>query len=138
MVPGHRLVITMSRRSRQPWATLRVLFFLGVLTGLAWPLPVGTRANGTQLGSRGGWSALLSRSRVGLAGELASVNWESGYLVGLKRQRRLYCNVGIGYHLQVAQDGRISGTHEENPYSKWLCGCKALGEAGDFFGVHAE
>ncbi|XP_004610500.1 fibroblast growth factor 6 [Sorex araneus] len=109
----------MSRRAgRRARATLllRALFFLGVLAGLARPLPAAARANGTQLGSRG-WSALLSRSRGGLAGGLAGVSWESGYLLGLKRQRRLYCNVGIGFHLQVAPDGRISGTHEENPYS---------------------
>ncbi|KAK1340827.1 hypothetical protein QTO34_017221 [Cnephaeus nilssonii] len=80
------------------------------------PSPAGTRANSTLLDSRG-WGTLLSRSRAGLAGEIAGVNWESGYLVGIKRQRRLYCNVGIGFHLQVSPDGRISGTHEENPYS---------------------
>ncbi|ELK36871.1 Fibroblast growth factor 6 [Myotis davidii] len=80
------------------------------------PSPAGTRANSTLLDSRG-WGTLLSRSRAGLAGEIAGVNWESGYLVGIKRQRRLYCNVGIGFHLQVPPDGRISGTHEENPYS---------------------
>ncbi|XP_032815793.2 fibroblast growth factor 6-like [Petromyzon marinus] len=40
-----------------------------------------------------------------------------GYLAGIKRVRRLYCNVGIGYHLQVLPDGHVSGVHSESPYS---------------------
>ncbi|XP_037704069.1 fibroblast growth factor 6 [Choloepus didactylus] len=116
MALGQRLLITMSRGAGRLQATLRALVFLGVLAGTVVPSPAGTRANSTLLDSRG-WGTLLSRSRTGLAGDFAGVNWESGYLVGIKRQRRLYCNVGIGFHLQVAPDGRISGTHEENPYS---------------------
>ncbi|XP_004459076.1 fibroblast growth factor 6 [Dasypus novemcinctus] len=116
MALGQRLFITMSRGAGRLQGTLRALVFLGVLAGSVVPSPAGTRANSTLLDSRG-WSTLLSRSRSGLAGEIAGVNWESGYLVGIKRQRRLYCNVGIGFHLQVLPDGRISGTHEENPYS---------------------
>ncbi|KAJ1062213.1 hypothetical protein R6Z07F_005345 [Ovis aries] len=116
MARGQTLLITMSRGAGRPQGTLWALVFLGVLVGMVVPSPAGTRANGTLLASRG-WGTLLSRSRAGLAGEIAGVNWESGYLVGIKRQRRLYCNVGIGFHLQVPPDGRISGTHEENPYS---------------------
>ncbi|XP_045866514.1 fibroblast growth factor 6 [Meles meles] len=116
MALGQRLFITMSRGAGRLQGTLRALIFLGVLVGMVVPSPAGTRANSTLLDSRG-WGTLLSRSRAGLAGEIAGVNWESGYLVGIKRQRRLYCNVGIGFHLQVPPDGRISGTHEENPYS---------------------
>ncbi|XP_043297561.1 fibroblast growth factor 6 [Cervus elaphus] len=116
MARGQTLLITMSQGAGRPQGTLRALVFLGVLVGMVVPSPAGTRANGTLLASRG-WGTLLSRSRAGLAGEIAGVNWESGYLVGIKRQRRLYCNVGIGFHLQVPPDGRISGTHEENPYS---------------------
>ncbi|KAI5947738.1 Fibroblast growth factor 6 [Manis javanica] len=52
------------------------------------PSPAGGRANSTLLDSRG-WGTLLSRARTGLAGEMAG----------------------------VPPDGRISGTHEENPYS---------------------
>ncbi|XP_055465439.1 fibroblast growth factor 6 [Psammomys obesus] len=106
----------MSRGAGRAQGTLQALVFLGVLVGMVVPSPAGARANGTLLDSRG-WGTLLSRSRAGLAGEISGVNWESGYLVGIKRQRRLYCNVGIGFHLQVPPDGRISGTHEENPYS---------------------
>ncbi|XP_044083943.1 fibroblast growth factor 6 [Neovison vison] len=116
MALGQRLFITMSRGAGRLQGTLRALVFLGVLLGMVVPSPAGTRANSTLLDSRS-WGTLLSRSRAGLAGEIAGVNWESGYLVGIKRQRRLYCNVGIGFHLQVPPDGRISGTHEENPYS---------------------
>ncbi|XP_027284018.1 fibroblast growth factor 6 [Cricetulus griseus] len=116
MALGQRLFITMFRVVGHGQGTLQALVFLGVLVGMVAPSPAGTRANGTLLDSRG-WGTLLSRSRAGLAGEISGVNWESGYLVGIKRQRRLYCNVGIGFHLQVPPDGRISGTHEENPYS---------------------
>ncbi|KAK7805449.1 hypothetical protein U0070_017732 [Myodes glareolus] len=116
MALGQRLFITMFRGVGRVQGTLQALVFLGVLVGMVVPSPAGTRANGTLLDSRG-WGTLLSRSRAGLTGEISGVNWESGYLVGIKRQRRLYCNVGIGFHLQVPPDGRISGTHEENPYS---------------------
>ncbi|XP_075838070.1 fibroblast growth factor 6 [Microtus pennsylvanicus] len=116
MALGQRLFITMFRGVGRVQGTLQALVSLGVLVGMVVPSPAGTRANGTLLDSRG-WGTLLSRSRAGLAGEISGVNWESGYLVGIKRQRRLYCNVGIGFHLQVPPDGRISGTHEENPYS---------------------
>ncbi|XP_008591956.1 PREDICTED: fibroblast growth factor 6 [Galeopterus variegatus] len=116
MALRQRLFITMSRGAGRLQGTLQALVFLGALVGMVVPSPGGTRANGTLLDSRG-WGTLLSRSRTGLAGEIAGMNWESGYLVGIKRQRRLYCNVGIGFHLQVPPDGRISGTHEENPYS---------------------
>ncbi|XP_007935269.1 fibroblast growth factor 6 [Orycteropus afer afer] len=116
MALGQRLFITMSRGAGRLQGTLQALVFLGVLVGMVVPSPAGTRANSTLLDSRG-WGTLLSRSRAGLAGDIAGVNWESGYLVGIKRQRRLYCNVGIGFHLQVPPDGRIRGTHEENPYS---------------------
>ncbi|XP_005084126.1 fibroblast growth factor 6 [Mesocricetus auratus] len=116
MALGQRLFITMFRGVGHVQGTLQALVFLGVLVGMVVPSPAGTRANGTLLDSRG-WGTLLSRSRAGLAGEISGANWESGYLVGIKRQRRLYCNVGIGFHLQVPPDGRISGTHEENPYS---------------------
>ncbi|XP_005378787.1 PREDICTED: fibroblast growth factor 6 [Chinchilla lanigera] len=116
MALEQRLFITMSRTAGRLQCTLQALVFLGVLVGMVVPLPAGTRANSTLLDSRG-WSKLLSRSRAGLAGEITGVNWENGYLVGIKRQRRLYCNVGIGFHLQVPINGKISGAHEENPYS---------------------
>ncbi|XP_013886688.1 fibroblast growth factor 4-like [Austrofundulus limnaeus] len=39
------------------------------------------------------------------------------YLLGIRRLRRLYCNVGIGFHIQVLPSGKITGVHEENMYS---------------------
>uniref|UniRef100_A0A4W6D8X4 Fibroblast growth factor n=1 Tax=Lates calcarifer TaxID=8187 RepID=A0A4W6D8X4_LATCA len=36
------------------------------------------------------------------------------YLLGIKRLRRLYCNVGIGFHIQVLPNGKITGVHNEN------------------------
>ncbi|XP_014834275.1 PREDICTED: fibroblast growth factor 4-like [Poecilia mexicana] len=39
------------------------------------------------------------------------------YLLGIKRLRRLYCNVGIGFHIQVLPNGKITGVHNENKYS---------------------
>lgn len=42
------------------------------------------------------------------------------YLLGIKRLRRLYCNVGIGFHIQVLPNGKITGVHNENRYSKYL------------------
>lgn len=43
------------------------------------------------------------------------------YLLGIKRLRRLYCNVGIGFHIQVLPNGKITGVHNENRYSKSFC-----------------
>ncbi|KAK1904170.1 Fibroblast growth factor 4 [Dissostichus eleginoides] len=39
------------------------------------------------------------------------------YLLGIKRLRRLYCNVGIGFHIQVLPNGKVTGVHNENRYS---------------------
>uniref|UniRef100_A0A3B4T8C9 Fibroblast growth factor n=1 Tax=Seriola dumerili TaxID=41447 RepID=A0A3B4T8C9_SERDU len=39
------------------------------------------------------------------------------YLLGIKRLRRLYCNVGIGFHIQVLPNGKITGVHNENRYT---------------------
>ncbi|KAM5138446.1 fibroblast growth factor 4 [Mantella aurantiaca] len=63
------------------------------------------------------WERLFSRSMVRIPGERRDTNRESDYLLGIKRLRRLYCNVGIGFHIQVLPDGRINGMHNENRYS---------------------
>lgn len=70
------------------------------------------------------WESLVARSlaRLPVAAQPKEAAVQSGagdYLLGIKRLRRLYCNVGIGFHLQVTPDGRISGTHEENPHSEF-------------------
>ncbi|KAG7248821.1 hypothetical protein CRUP_001397, partial [Coryphaenoides rupestris] len=63
------------------------------------------------------WETLYSRSLSRNPGEKRDTTRDSDYLVGIKRLRRLYCNVGIGFHIQVLPDGRITGVHNENRYS---------------------
>ncbi|NXJ83715.1 FGF6 factor, partial [Trogon melanurus] len=114
MATAQRLLITMSCEA-SVHRTLPAFVLLGLLAGIASTRPVVSRTNGTLL--ERGWQSLLSRSIAGMSGEKSDVNWESDYLLGIKRQRRLYCNVGIGFHLQILPDGRISGVHNENQYS---------------------
>ncbi|XP_067414194.1 fibroblast growth factor 4 [Emydura macquarii macquarii] len=63
------------------------------------------------------WETLFSRSMARLPGERKEISRDGDYLLGIKRLRRLYCNVGIGFHIQVLPDGRINGIHNENRYS---------------------
>ncbi|TRY53771.1 hypothetical protein DNTS_020244 [Danionella cerebrum] len=63
------------------------------------------------------WETLYSRSLARIPGEKRDINRDSDYLTGIKRLRRLYCNVGIGFHLQVLPGGKITGVHTENRYS---------------------
>ncbi|XP_069719298.1 fibroblast growth factor 6 isoform X2 [Phaenicophaeus curvirostris] len=114
MATAQRLLITMSCEA-SIHRTLPAFVLLGFLAGITSTHPVVSRTNGTLL--ERGWQSLLSRSISGMSGEKSDVNWESDYLLGIKRQRRLYCNVGIGFHLQILPDGRISGVHNENQYS---------------------
>ncbi|NXF84843.1 FGF6 factor, partial [Eubucco bourcierii] len=114
MATAQRLLITMFCEA-SAHRTLPAFVLLGFLAGIASTHPVVSRTNGTLLERR--WQSLLSRSIAGMSGEKSDVNWESDYLLGIKRQRRLYCNVGIGFHLQILPDGRISGVHNENQYS---------------------
>ncbi|XP_013804193.1 fibroblast growth factor 6 [Apteryx mantelli] len=114
MATAQRLLMTMSCEA-SIHRTLPAFVLLGFLAGITSTYPVVSRTNGTLL--ERGWQALLSRSIAGKSGEKSDVNWESDYLLGIKRQRRLYCNVGIGFHLQILPDERISGVHSENRYS---------------------
>lgn len=119
MAVAQRLLVSMSCEAGTPHRTLTAGLLLGFLLGIvsAYPLPSG-RTNATLLEKR--WETLFSRSVLGISGEKPELNWESDYLLGIKRVRRLYCNVGIGFHLQVLPDGRINGVHNENQYSE-LC-----------------
>ncbi|KAL0968780.1 hypothetical protein UPYG_G00271770 [Umbra pygmaea] len=63
------------------------------------------------------WETLYSRSLARMPWEKREINRDSDYLMGIKRLRRLYCNVGIGFHIQVLPDGKINGIHNENRYS---------------------
>ncbi|XP_048215714.1 fibroblast growth factor 4 [Perognathus longimembris pacificus] len=77
-------------------------------------------ANGTAPAAEPGrrWDSLVARSlaRLPLAAQPPEAAVQSGagdYLLGIRRLRRLYCNVGIGFHLQVLPDGRIAGVHAD-------------------------
>lgn len=65
------------------------------------------------------WETLYSRTLARIPGERREDSRDSEYLMGIKRLRRLYCNVGIGFHLEVLPDGRITGVHIENRYGKF-------------------
>ncbi|XP_047435846.1 fibroblast growth factor 4 [Mugil cephalus] len=92
-------------------AALRTVLVLGLVTGLAGCSP------GLNL-TADRWEALYSRSLARIPGEKRDeISRDSDYLLGIKRLRRLYCNVGIGFHVQVLPDGRITGIHNENRYS---------------------
>ncbi|OCT86243.1 fibroblast growth factor 6 [Xenopus laevis] len=103
----------MSHRSAIHWTSSTVVvlcFLMGIVP--SYPLPI--RDNGALL--ERGWGSLFARS-LGMLPDPLDVKWKSDYLLGIKRHRRLYCNVGIGFHLQILPDGSISGVHNENPYS---------------------
>ncbi|XP_060110060.1 fibroblast growth factor 6 [Heteronotia binoei] len=114
MAIAQRRLITMSCEA-SVHLTFPAFVLLGFLAEIISSYPVASRTNGTLL--ERGWESLLSRSFAGMSGERSEVNWETDYLLGIKRQRKLYCNVGIGFHLQIFPDGRISGVHAENQYS---------------------
>ncbi|KAG8438849.1 hypothetical protein GDO86_005148 [Hymenochirus boettgeri] len=94
--------------------TLSAFVILGYLVGIVLLYPIPVRDNGTLLERR--WGTFFARS-YGTPADKMDVRWKSDYFFGIKRHRRLYCNIGIGYHLQVLSDGRISGVHSENQYS---------------------
>lgn len=106
----------MSGGARTHWTAAALLWIS--LCGIVSSYPI--RTNATLLEKK--WETLFSRSYLGITGGKSELNWESDYLQGIKRVRRLYCNVGIGFHLQVLPDGRISGAHNENQYSEFACG----------------
>ncbi|XP_051822112.1 fibroblast growth factor 4 [Antechinus flavipes] len=60
------------------------------------------------------WETLFSRTSGRLSADHKdmALNFE-----GIYRVRRLYCNVGIGFHLQVLPDGSVNGVHDETEYS---------------------
>lgn len=98
--------------------TLALLALWTCLWGVASSLPLPARTNATSLLEKR-WETLFSRSYLGISGGNTQLNWEKDYLLGIKRVRRLYCNVGIGFHLQVLPDGTIGGVHSENQYSEF-------------------
>ncbi|KAJ8007064.1 hypothetical protein DPEC_G00113690 [Dallia pectoralis] len=99
----------MSNEACTHW-TLTAIVLLGSFWGIVSSYPIPSRTNATLLEQR--WETLFSRAVLGIAGEKSDMNWESDYLLGIKRVRRLYCNVGIGFHLQIRPDGSINGLIE--------------------------
>ncbi|KAM3918143.1 fibroblast growth factor 4 [Leptodactylus fuscus] len=91
------------------------ILFLVLVSGMVHCLPLLNSHRNDTLDRR--WESLFSRSLSRIPGERKDTNRESDYLLGIKRMRRLYCNVGIGFHIQVLPDGRINGMHNENRYS---------------------
>nr|XP_046153507.1 fibroblast growth factor 4B-like [Oncorhynchus gorbuscha] len=114
MAIAQRFFIGMCNEASTHW-TLAAIVLLGSLLGIVSSYPIPSRTNATLLEQR--WETLFSRSVLGISGAKSDMNWESDYLLGIKRVRRLYCNVGIGFHLQILPDGRINGVHNENQYS---------------------
>ncbi|KAM6321967.1 fibroblast growth factor 4 [Podargus strigoides] len=92
-----------------------------LLLGLLWPGAIRCRSPPNRLPSglrQRRWDAtLFARSVARLPSERRDTARDGDYLLGIKRLRRLYCNVGIGFHIQVLPDGRIDGIHSENRYS---------------------
>ncbi|XP_060898897.1 fibroblast growth factor 4 isoform X1 [Labrus mixtus] len=92
-------------------SALRTVLVLALVVGLTGCAP---GLNGTA--ER--WEAMYSRSLARIPGEKREeMGRDSNYLQGIKRLRRLYCNVGIGFHIQVLPDGKIMGVHNENRHS---------------------
>ncbi|KAM4616234.1 fibroblast growth factor 5 [Polymixia lowei] len=56
--------------------------------------------------------AVAGAEYVSLEGQLLEEGISSG-----RRTCRLYCRVGIGFHLQIHPDGRVNGSHEPNQLS---------------------
>ncbi|XP_055045887.1 fibroblast growth factor 6b [Misgurnus anguillicaudatus] len=117
MAIAQRSLISMScEANAQHWPRTAILLLGLLLVGTASSSPLPSRTNSTTLLEKR-WETLFSRSVLGISGEKPEQNWENDYLLGIKRVRRLYCNVGIGFHLQVLPDGKINGVHNENQYS---------------------
>ncbi|XP_019935429.2 fibroblast growth factor 4 [Paralichthys olivaceus] len=106
-----RAAVFRARPEMGSLAAMRTVLVLGLVTGLAGCAPSLNRTADR-------WEALYSRSLARIPGEKREeINRDSDYLLGIKRLRRLYCNVGIGFHIQLLPDGRITGIHNENRYS---------------------
>ncbi|XP_032445658.1 fibroblast growth factor 6b [Xiphophorus hellerii] len=115
MAIAQRCHYSMRSGAETHWTLPAVIVLWTSLWAIASSFPTPNRTNATLIERK--WETLFSRSYLGVNGGRSQLNWQSDYLQGIKRVRRLYCNVGIGFHLQVLPDGRISGVHSENPYS---------------------
>uniref|UniRef100_A0A3Q4MDT8 Fibroblast growth factor n=1 Tax=Neolamprologus brichardi TaxID=32507 RepID=A0A3Q4MDT8_NEOBR len=96
-----------------PRSKLPLLLYGILLCSSSAPLPVISRTRQTV---RSAGSLVSPSSNIWDKREVTAKDGE--YLLGIKRLRRLYCNVGIGFHIQVLPNGKITGVHNENRYSK--------------------
>ncbi|XP_059202797.1 fibroblast growth factor 4-like [Centropristis striata] len=93
---------------------LPLLLYGVLLCSSCAPLPVISSRRQSLRSSR----SLVQASGSGSSWDKREVTARDGeYLLGIKRLRRLYCNVGIGFHIQVLPSGKITGVHNENRYS---------------------
>ncbi|XP_076879076.1 fibroblast growth factor 4A-like [Brachyhypopomus gauderio] len=90
------------------------LLVFGLLHNSARSSPLAVRRRGAEEKL---WETLYSRSLARNPWEKRDISQDRDYLTGIKRLRRLYCNVGIGFHLQVLPDGNVNGIHNESGYS---------------------
>ncbi|XP_029909260.1 fibroblast growth factor 4-like [Myripristis murdjan] len=95
-----------------PPSLLPLLLYGLLLCGSSAPHPVFSSLREAVLSA--GWLAHTGSSSWDKREDTAG---DGDYLLGIKRLRRLYCNVGIGFHIQVLPDGKITGVHNENRYS---------------------
>ncbi|KPP65373.1 Fibroblast growth factor 6-like [Scleropages formosus] len=89
MAIAHRLRTSMSREGSARWTSTAVLL-CGFLVGVVSSHPIPSRTNASAL--EDAWERLFSRSVLGLSGDRSELSWETDYLLGIKRVRRLYCN----------------------------------------------
>uniref|UniRef100_A0A3P8P0B3 Fibroblast growth factor n=1 Tax=Astatotilapia calliptera TaxID=8154 RepID=A0A3P8P0B3_ASTCA len=92
--------------------SLPLLLYGILLCSASAPLPVISRTRQTV---RSAGSLVSPSSNIWDKREVTAKDGE--YLLGIKRLRRLYCNVGIGFHIQVLPNGKITGVHNENRYT---------------------
>lgn len=111
MTPGIGDQSMSSLKSKLPLLLYGILLFSSFA-----PLPVSSSQRQTIRSSR---SLVRASSSSWDRREVTARDGE--YLLGIKRLRRLYCNVGIGFHIQVLPNGKITGVHNENRYSKSFC-----------------
>ncbi|XP_006893444.1 PREDICTED: fibroblast growth factor 4 [Elephantulus edwardii] len=115
--PGTQMLRTHGPRAPMVLRPALLLALLAAWTGRGVTAP--TEPNDTleaELERR--WDSLVAHSLARLPAaarpkETAVQSGAGDYLLGIKRLRRLYCNVGIGFHLQVLPDGRIGGVHAD-------------------------
>lgn len=71
--------------------------------------------------------AAAGAQRVPLERQLVEAGGRSG-----RRTCRLYCRVGIGFHLQIHPDGRVNGSHEPSQLSKSCVAARGSSFSAEF------